>query len=242
MFRFNPGKQAVIFPPNHPYKKAPEDVKKAVAKIYETSKDDFVPAKTVEEAKEWAKNNLGITDTSTIDLETRKDIYSRLSFLKTKYDSSLKYLDDFEKKDAYAGGTSMKISLNKKYFDNKISMIESLKSDVKSGWHPTGCNTIQSVIDHEFGHVLTRISIDFKEIDPVFRKEITKIKTRYSNKMMELQKQGIDLKTHPDFISDYARTDANEFVAESFAMALNSNNPSPYSKEVFDLINKKFKK
>ncbi|MDD4395677.1 MAG: phage minor head protein [Bacteroidales bacterium] len=54
IFRFNPGKQEKIFPPKHPYYKAPKIVKEVVKKDFNKQlrkyKDD--------ELKEWVKNNI----------------------------------------------------------------------------------------------------------------------------------------------------------------------------------------
>jgi len=43
------------------------------------------------------------------------------------------------------------------------------------------------------------------------------------------------------YVSDYARTNLNEFVAESFRMYKHSNSPSPYATQVGKLIDKKYK-
>jgi hypothetical protein len=42
IFRFNPGKQEKIFPPKHPYYKAPEQVNKTLAKIAEKSQNKLL--------------------------------------------------------------------------------------------------------------------------------------------------------------------------------------------------------
>jgi hypothetical protein len=43
-------------------------------------------------------------------------------------------------------------------------------------------------------------------------------------------------------ISKYAQKNLDEFVAEGFSSALNSENPSPYAKEILQIINKYYKK
>lgn len=56
IFRYNPGKSLELFPPKHPYNKAPKEVKNAI--------DGYVPAewtpKTVKEAEKFFRDNLGV--------------------------------------------------------------------------------------------------------------------------------------------------------------------------------------
>ena len=56
IFRYNPGKSLQIFPPKHPYYKAPKEVKKAI--------DGYIPAewtpKTVKQAEQFFTDNLGV--------------------------------------------------------------------------------------------------------------------------------------------------------------------------------------
>ncbi len=56
--------------------------------------------------------------------------------------------------DEYAHATNRRIGLNPKWYGNKEKFEKQLKRDSKSGWHPKGCDTVESIFTHEFGHVV----------------------------------------------------------------------------------------
>lgn len=56
--------------------------------------------------------------------------------------------------NAYAAHDMNKIYLNDKYFSDIGGMQEKLTKEVESGFHPKGCNTAESIITHELGHLL----------------------------------------------------------------------------------------
>lgn len=85
---------------------------------------------------------------------------------------------------------------------------------------------------HEFAHSLSQSR---EKIDPEFWKEIRKIKREYEG--IRGKSNWFDIK-----ISDYASKDVDEFLAEAFTQAKLSDNPSPYSKQVLDVVDKYFKK
>ena len=57
IFRFNPGKDLKLFPPRHPYYKAPDDAKKVVEQMCEEQQREQRKA-VVKDLKQWAKDNL----------------------------------------------------------------------------------------------------------------------------------------------------------------------------------------
>jgi len=246
MFRFNPGKQQVIFPPNHPYYKVPEDVTEAIDKAYEKVKDNVLDnIKTIDELKEWAKTNLGITkDFSSLDLEPRKEVYLRLKELKEQYPNNrLARIGDTHRPRVHAEATGILMNFNPKYFNNKSFFNDVLNKSIKTGHSPIGCSTPKSVIDHEFAHVLTKdLLSNVREGKTDFSWEISDVKTRYNKHITMQLRKGIDVKKSDIFISEYAKKDVHEFCAESFSMVLNNPNPSPYAKEVYDLIIKEINK
>lgn len=106
---------------------------------------------------------------------------------------------------------------------------------------------------HEFFHTIIDIqqaktygfSTDIvKEIESVKRKyelALTKIEKKY---MVE---KSIDFATREKmraeiFISEYAKTNINEWAAEAFAQAKLSSNPSPYAKELLAIVDKYFRR
>jgi len=244
MFRFNPGKQAVIFPPNHPYKKVPEEVKKAVEKIYETSKDAFVPAKTVEEAKEWAKNNLGIlNDKRNLSVQALNSINEALFDLHKDFDFNKKLfeLGNTANDRASARAAAGFIHFNKKWFEKTDpKVIKDYKRANDYGWWPKindKKDPRKMIVDHEFAHCLTSIEFAVKGNTS---KSLTSVAKRYNQEMNSITRAGGDYKKSPNFISLYAETNHHEFVSEAFTSARNSDNPSPYAKEVYEIIKKEY--
>ena len=123
------------------------------------------------------------------------------------------------------------VSFNAQYKGERVK--RSLDSNVKSKWHPEGCNTVKSVFDHELGHKIDE-TLGLKS-DPEFLKIFT-----------AAEKQG---KAYiKDNLSEYAYKQANttsgydpkaEFIAEAWSEYLNNPNPRALAKSVGDLIVKK---
>lgn len=119
--------------------------------------DEFVPASTVRDAEVYA-----------IKLQfAHKVDYSGLSVeAANAFNESLynhcrlipELIGTIEKlgttRRAAGLWSNRSIYLNRDYFSQKNlhAGLEALKKDVISGFHPPGCSTIKSVIDHEVGH------------------------------------------------------------------------------------------
>lgn len=76
---------------------------------------------------------------------------------------------------SYAAHDTGKLYLNEEFFNNKGKAEKYLKKDELSGFHPTGCNTLESIISHEMGHIVfTRLNETVSdksiEIDNIIRK------------------------------------------------------------------------
>ena len=103
---------------------------------------------------------------------------------------------------------------------------------VKSGFHPKGTgDMVKSVLTHELGHAITVNSNNSE-----FWNKIENIRSDY---MKNIKKEDID---NPDFISNYARTNREEFVAEAFSQGKLAKTYGKYTKQVMDEIDKHFKK
>ena len=103
---------------------------------------------------------------------------------------------------------------------------------VKSGFHPKGTGeAIKSVLVHEIGHAITCNSKDEK-----FWGKIDKIRSEY---LKSIKKDDIN---NPDFISNYARENRYEFVAEAFCQGHLSKKYGKYTKQVMDLMKEHFSK
>lgn len=103
-------------------------------------------------------------------------------------------------------------------------------------------------LTHEFAHTIA----SSKNGNEDFWKEIKSIKNRYNRALTKIDKENIVEKTisyeeairrkTEIFISQYANKTVDEFMAEAFTDAKLSANPSPYSKQVLEVVDKYFKK
>ena len=102
---------------------------------------------------------------------------------------------------------------------------------------------------HEFAHSLSQSR---EKIDPEFWQEVKKTRTKYRKALKAVDKaqfvdhtmtasQAVEEK-RKIFISDYADTDIDEFLADAFAQCKLSKTPSPYAKDVVSIVDKYFKK
>jgi len=121
------------------------------------------------------------------------------------------------------------VVVNKAFGKNAKYFIESLKEDVKSRWHPTGCDTIRSVLDHEIGHQLdTLLGISKKQeiqnlINALGEEKITNNLSKYSWKNKN-------------------KNPHREFIAEAWAEYCNNSNPRPIAKKIGEIIEEEYKK
>ncbi len=112
------------------------------------------------------------------------------------------------------------IWINKAVAKNKSEMIKSLENSVSIEWHPIGCNSPKSVIDHEFGHA----------IDNIYNISGTDIVNDYYERMTRAE--------ITNNLSTYAATNKKEFVAEAWSEYLNNPEPRPIAKSIGQLIEK----
>ena len=91
----------------------------------------------------------------------------------------------------------------------------SIPHAVKTKWHPEGCTTIKSIVDHEMGHqidYLLKANSD-SVIGSIFR-----------------QYRGQEKMTNA--LSKYANTNVKEFIAEAWAEYTNNPHPREVSRAV----------
>ena len=109
------------------------------------------------------------------------------------------------------------------------------------GWWPKvddSIDTRKQLVTHEFGHCLTLNRAS--NLNVKIRVPIDDIYKRYKKHMSILQKKGIDTINDVNFVSKYGEESVTEFVAESFTQVRLSANPSPYAKEVYEIIKKEY--
>lgn len=103
-------------------------------------------------------------------------------------------------------------------------MTQALQRDVRTKWHPAGCDTVKSVVDHELGHILD-YAFDLshnKEIGDLFR---------------HATKQEI-----ADGLSRYATTNIREFIAEGYTEYINNPSPRDFARKIGEIIEREAKK
>ena len=121
------------------------------------------------------------------------------------------------------------ITFNKKQGNNITSILDSLKKTADSKFHPVGCDTVKSIIDHELGHQLDNL--------PGIRK-LQHIKDlRNNTKLNELTEK----------LSKYSWDNGNgdryaEMIAEGWAEYVNNPNPREYAKIIGETIESEYKK
>lgn len=102
---------------------------------------------------------------------------------------------------------------------------EGLASDVAAGFHPVGCDTIRSVVDHEIAHQLDSL-LDIRKRD------------EFTETMRVFFADGGSI---PKDLSRYAYTSPAETIAEAWAEYLNNGTPRPLAKKIGNLIESRYK-
>lgn len=92
------------------------------------------------------------------------------------------------------------------------------------GFHPQGCNTPESIVCHELGHLLDDIcGLNENEEFKIFYKNLSAENIRYG-------------------LSEYACTSSKEFIAEAFAEFMCNPRHREISTRVGELLNKNYNK
>ncbi len=212
----------------------------------------FTPAATVKKAEEFAlANNLADNvNYGRIDVEAanewNKGIYETLG-LYPELRPNMQFIGSCQQREAFAKTLGYRATSTpnnvlaescrsrgikgvcvNRYWASDIPKFKSaLAQSVKMKFHPVGCDTIRSILDHELGHQLD----DLLDISG-------------QQNIMDLF-----LKTAPQDItaglSKYAWDNANpsrirEFVAEGWAEYCNNSTPRPIAKEIGETVERRY--
>jgi hypothetical protein len=131
------------------------------------------------------------------------------------------------------------LELNNHWFSNPLELDNAVAACGNNGWHPTGCDTIESVITHEFGHAV-RDRYIYDTTDTAF---LPVVRASGFGLMPDLintfEKDNIDY-LDPAYLypSQYAKSNRNELFAESFASLYHTPaiKQLPYVKNVGKLL------
>jgi hypothetical protein len=119
------------------------------------------------------------------------------------------------------------VAFNKVQGKDAGKLLENLQFDVMNKFHPVGCDTIRSVLDHEVGH----------QIDGMLGiSNLNSVKILFDGHTVnEITEQ----------LSRYAWKNNNknrysEFIAEAWSEYCNNPNPRAIAKEIGEIIERKY--
>ena len=121
------------------------------------------------------------------------------------------------------------ITVNRDIGKDSLDFTKKLKRDVLKKFHPEGCDTIRSVLDHEIGHQLD---------DLLGIGNLQDIQDLYTSRT---------LRELTDELSEYAWNNKNknkfsELIAEGWAEYCNNPNPREIAKKIGETIETEYKK
>jgi hypothetical protein len=123
---------------------------------------------------------------------------------------------------SWANGDVSGISVNKKWGSALDEFKASLLRNVDTKYHPIGCDSIRSVVDHELGH----------QIDDLLRLHLdAAVIAAYK----EARALGITEK-----VSAYANKNIKEFIAECWAESLNNASPRAFATRIAGIIRQRY--
>lgn len=124
---------------------------------------DITKAKTLDECKLWAEANYPHIrfEFDGADIEAIKPTLQQFDKLAKEWPDAaarLKYMGTGRTfphgEYAHAARDGTAIGLNPNFYGNPGEFLRWLRNDVAVKHHPRGCHTIESVITHEFGHMV----------------------------------------------------------------------------------------
>ena len=125
--------------------------------------------------------------------------------------------------DSLKNGKQGMIAFNENQFDSA-----ELKKHVESKWHPQGCDTKKSILDHEFSHSIWW-HLGLNKDKPYGTSPLQD----YIRRQMHFGKEYVK-----NNLSQYAATNPNEFFAEAYSEYLNNPKPREIARKVGELLQK----
>ena len=172
------------------------------------------------------------------DLESAKAVYESYDQFFTKYPNMIgklaaptsQKLGRYTYAQCQVGFGSGQVSVNTLYFNNIDRLIESMRNDIKQGFHPIGISERTGIVIHELGHALddylTNIHRPYGMVNSWKAKYVS---AALRPKVMKAC--GLKVNDTLKEVSDYATKDHFEWFAECFSEYMTSENPRPVAVE-----------
>jgi hypothetical protein len=209
------------------YQEAPGAKGTAAQPTQEIIPNKIENAQSTQEVNRWFSKNYPDVkvDFTGVDAKTAKACGNQLNTLATKYEtetrSTLKevLVKPFEstqfKQNTYAAYGEGRIQLNPEFFDTSNIQKTTKKLIFQAGeegefaFHPSGCNSPESILTHEFGHL-------FYDAQPTKNRLLIDAWSHRPGASLNAMSQ-YDVAVGAERISGYAATNPHELFAETFA-------------------------
>lgn len=211
------------------------------------SNNGFMPAKTIDEAANYATKELGFKSVNygKADIKTVNMINEQITEIYKQYPEmkgAVKYIENYQSQNAFAaasmdmnGNMSLHVGGSMQHgYDNTV---ESYKKGVESGFHPANTDE-KAIVWHEFGHLYAYAQakkangLEASEVRGFFDNQMSNALAAKKSRTFEkevLRKASKELKQTQTAtkgnISIYATKKVSETFAEAFAEYHCSPNP-----------------
>lgn len=185
------------------------------------------PCRYLKKMEQLESGNLDILKDFGIQYICRTDIAVQLGALMRKVASSvLSKQDSYIALAVYAYGLFDAVLLDEQDYEGYayINLVSNIRRDAASGFHPKGCQSIESVMYHEIGHMLDFLCGLSEKPEMI----------AYANSLSKFDiAQGL---------STYATTSTAEMIAEAFAEYMCSDTPREIAQRIVRIINAEYSK
>ena len=172
------------------------------------------------------------------DVECAKAVYESYDQFFNKYPNMVgklaaptsEKLGRYTYAQCHVGFGSGKVDVNTLHFGSIDKLTNSMRSDIKSGFHPIGINERTGIVIHELGHALD----DYLTVIHHPYGMVNSWKPKYVSAALRpkvMKACGLKVSDTLKEVSEYATKDHFEWFAECFSEYMTSENPRPVAVE-----------